>query len=283
MKWKEVNKWRLRHKRVLVVFISGESYLVTRDLVPTLERKIGLTLSPFLRERIRLLEESFISELWKYIPEEINRIATGASTTSQELETIARSNGLPVVSLDRVYLTNADGYLEVTRVTDPNTGELTISSRPGNPKLEDQISQLKGYSEVNLVDVGAFEGDTLLEVCSLLEENRITVKEVFLGYSSIAANEKVSETKEVTTLNLFEFYEWIELRDFFGIDGRRIADQPGCFIPYWENLTEWASIPGEYEKEVRALCQDYNKRLLSLLSKEDLVRIGEPIAYGGKK
>jgi hypothetical protein len=266
---------------VLIVFIFGETYLVTKDIVPTLERKIGITLSPFLREKIRILEDCFINELWRYIPEKINKISIDASTTSNELEVLIKKSNLPIISLDRVYLNNANEYLETTRITDQNTGEMTIASRPGNPSLEEQISKIKKYSEIGLVDVGAFGGDTLLEVCDLFEDNKINIEEIFLGYSDTKTNEKISKTRKVSTLNLFEFYEWIELRDLFGIDGRRIANQTDCFIPYWENLTEWANIAPKYEEQVKDLCKNYNNKLLGLLTKEDVKKIGKPVSYGG--
>ncbi len=198
-----------------------------------------------------------------------------------ELEAvISGSKKRPLISLDRVYVPNADGYLEITRVTDPLTNKVIIGERPGNPSLEVQFSSLQKYKEINLVDVGAFEGNTLLEICVFLEEKGLKIAEIFLGYSSLEAKEKIGYDKKVTALNLFQFYEWVELRDFFGIDGRRIAQKPGYFIPYWENLNSWASIPLQYEKEVKNLCLDFNKSLLDLLSKEGYAveKIGKPLS-----
>ena len=262
------------------VFIAGNSYVISKDLVPTLERKIGIDLSPFVRERIRLLEDFFLSKFWRYIPEDINKITTNAFTTSVELEAVIDERGLPLISLDRVYAPKADGYLEITRVTDPKTNKITIGERPGNPSLEVQFIPLQKYTEINLVDVGAFEGNTILELCDLLEKKGLKIAEIFLGYSSVEAKEKISRNKKVTVLNLFQFYEWVELRDFFGIDGRRIAERPDYFIPYWENLSSWASVPLQYKNEVKNLCLDYNKGLLQLLGSEGypIERIGKPIS-----
>ncbi len=226
------------------------------------------------------MEDFFLSKFWRYIPEEINKITTNAITTSAELEMVARARDLPLISLDRVYAPNADGYLEITRVTDPNTKKVTIGERPGNPSLEEQFMPLQKYKQINLVDVGAFEGNTLLEICDFLKEKGLDIAEIFLGYSSLEAREKIRRNNKVTVLNLFQFYEWVELRDFFGIDGRRVAQKPDYFIPYWENLNSWASIPLRYEWEVRSLCLDYNKGLLDLLNDEGCLveKIGKPIS-----
>jgi len=79
----------------------------------------------------------------------------------------------------------------------------------------------------------------------------------------------------------FEFYDWVELRDFFGIDGRLIQGDERTFIPYWENLSEWASIPLEHEQCAAALCKEYHNKLKKLLDKNghNTERIGKHIKY----
>ena len=209
----------------------------------------------------------------------MNQVASDALVTSQQLERQCQLRNLPVVSLDRVYLTDADAYLEVTRITDPVTGKITISSRPGQPSLDRQLDQLSQYRKIILTDVGAFGGETMLETCTLIEQRGIKIEEILLGYSSIEANANINNKRKMTALDLFEFYEWIELRDFFGIDGRRVADGSG-FIPYWEKPVEWASIPKPYEEAVKSLCQAYNSKLLTLLEENGCPteRIGQPLS-----
>ena len=74
----------------------------------------------------------------------------------------------------------------------------------------------------------------------------------------------------MSVLRTFNFYEWIELRDLFGIDGRATGILNGIrtFMPYWENLTQWASIPQCNEQKVAELCKYFNARLLAKLKKQ---------------
>jgi len=214
-------------------------------------------------------------------------VAIDANAVSMELETKTRRNGYPVISLDRVYLTNADGYLEVTRITNPKTGEVKVSERPGNRPLSEQINGLRKYDKIVLADVGAFEGGTLLEISEMLEKSGLKIEEIYLGFSSNEANRKINKSRKLTALNLFDFYEWIEIRDFFGIDGRNVGMDSGTrlYIPYWENLPKWASIPREKEQEVAELCRYYNGTLLDLLKQRgyDVRKIGKTIIYEGGK
>lgn len=269
-------------KQALVVF----TYLVTRDIVETLERKIDYNLTNKLRDEIRLLEVGFLSEFWQYLPSNLNKEAISASSISRQIGLLVNKSSLPVVSLDRVYLADADYYLEITRLTNPNTGEVTISQRPGNETLERQIEGLKDYKNIILADVGAFEGDTLIKICELIEDQGIVIDEIILGVSSNKANNKINNNRKLTSLNLFDFYEWIEMRDLFGIDGRSVGMKDGKrqYIPYWENLSGWASISKENESEVVNLCKKYYNQLKEMLIQEkfDFGKIGIPIKYGGE-
>jgi len=266
--------------KALVVF----TYLVTKDLVYTLERKFGFPLEDATRDKIFSLEKNFLQEFWKYIPDSLEKVELDASFVSQKLEDVLAQKSYPVISLDRIYF-SALRSLEVTRLTNPVTGEVNLASRPGSKVLEEQIEQIK-EQEVVLTDVGAFDGGTILKVVSLLENNGTNVAEIVLGISSTKAYERLQGLNKVTTLNLFDIFEWIELRDLFGIDGRNVDFDRGSrlFIPYWENLSQWASISGKDELSVKKLCKEYNQALVGLLWQEgfNLNKIGIPVKYGGK-
>lgn len=260
------------------------TYLVTKDIAETLERKYSFRLESNIKEEIKQLEDNFLSDFWKYIPENLNKTTISTSEISSELENKARRNGYPIVSLDRIYFTNADKYLEVTRLTNPKTGEVKIAERPGNNSLEKQIEDLKKeYDKVVLADVGAFEGGTLLEVCNKLEKEGIEIEEIYLGISSNEANRKINNNRKLSALRLFDFYEWVEMRDFIGIDGRNVGLESDVrtFIPYWENLAAWASIPKENEQNVSKLCKKYNKNIVGLLWQGcyELNKIGKPVKF----
>jgi len=262
------------------------TYLITKDLVETLERKFRFNLTSKLKRGLKKLENEFILDLLCLLPRS-NNVSMETSGVSKQLELLVKRSGLPIVSLDRVYVTNADQYLEVTRMTDQKTGEVKITERPGELNLPDQVSRLKSYNEIVLADVGAFEGETLSEVCELIESQGIRISEICLGFAGRQGYEKINKKRKVTSLNLFNFYEWIELRDFLGIDGRNfgVSKEGRIFAPYWENLCGWASISRTNRKKVEQVCRSYNCQVIGRLWQEgyDVSKIGKPTKFGGKK
>lgn len=232
------------------------------------------------------VEGDFLSCFWKYINPELRNFEIRAPEISGLMDKEASCRGYPVISLDRIYVTNADGYVEVTRITDPVTGRSVIGERPGSRSINEQAEGIRGYGEVVLADVGAFEGKTIIEVCSLLEKNGVTVREILLGISSRDANSKMNSARKVNSIYTFdELYEWIELRDLLGIDGRNVGMKNGerIYIPYWENLPGWASIPEENQEDVKDICMYYNGEISGILEKEGFgtERIGKPVKMGG--
>lgn len=252
---------------------------MTKDIVETLERKIGLNVQD--KCAIKQLENDFLERFWEFIPGYIDKVAIDASSVDTRL--LFKKNQ-KIISLDRIYFPRADQYLEVTRVTDPSTGNYQVRERPGARPLDDQIKSLK-YNKISLADVGAFDGTTMLRVCEAVEKNGIEIEDIYLCFSSNSANKSINSSRTLKVLMLFEFYEWIELRDLLGIDGRNTFMMGGdrFFIPYWENLEAWASIPKKYEKNVERLCKEYNQKILDILKEEnvDISRIGKTMIYKG--
>lgn len=263
------------------------TYLVTKDLVETLERKIGYKLKEDSKTKIKILEDEFITEFWPFIPNNLSKLAISALEVSERLNSITKESKYPIISLDKVYITSADEYLEVTRITDPITGKIKIAGRSGNKSLEEQINKLRNYNKMVLADVGAFEGDTLLDITKRLEMMGVNIEKIYLGFSDNRAYKKINSSKKLYCLYRFDFYEWIELRDLFGIDGRNVESCDGIkrFIPYWENLVGWASISKENELNVAILCKYYNNKLLEILQEGlvDINRIGLIVKYRGDK
>lgn len=240
-----------------------------------------------LRRDIKELEDEFVEEFKRYVPQNTDySVLNAQDVTSQIIEQL-RARSLPIISLDRVYVPKADIFLEVTRQTDQETGEISITERPGSSPLAKQIATAGKYGEAILVDVGAFEGSTLMSICGLLNQTGINIEEIVLGISSKEANRKLNNTRKVTSLNLFDFYEWIELRDLLGIDGRNTGIRKGKreFMPYWENLCKWASISLENKDGAEKLCKYFNSLLIGRLWQEgyDLAKIGRPVKYLGAK
>lgn len=245
------------------------TYLVSKDLALTLERRLGYKLNEGQKVAIDALEDRFLQEFWAYVPANIIKESVSADALSKLLQYLLSQENLPVVTLDDVYVnpSKVNGFFSVTRLTDPKTYETKIGSRPGAPSLEEQISKLaskyKG-KEIALADVGAFEGNTLVDVISMLEKASIKIPKVYLGVWGTQAINKVNgAVKQTVALRTYDLFEWIELRDFFGIDGRKT--ESGKIIPYWENLEKWASIVPENVQQVRELCQKYNGLLNDIL------------------
>jgi len=273
----------LRYKKVLIVFIP-KTYLITKDLVRTLEVKVGYTLKDAVKEAIVSLEDEFVYEFSMFIP---SNVRLEVLTVVQIRESINRMlNGGSILSLDRIYFEEADFYLDITRQTDSISGKISIDSRFGSSPLEQQIGNINGEKPVTLVDVGVFDGDTLLKTYSLLERFGVDIERVVLGVASEKGFKKVNSLRTVGVGRIFDFYEWIELRDLFGIDGRSVASRSKRkFIPYWENLSDWASIQEKDCKEARNFCMEFNKRLKNILRQNgyDISQIGECVTYRGKK
>ncbi|MEK6916635.1 MAG: hypothetical protein AABW92_02725 [Nanoarchaeota archaeon] len=126
------------------------------------------------------------------------------------------------------------------------------------------------------------------EIYKLLKDRQIEVSEIYLGVCNGKSYPKLNSDIEITVASgTFNFKEWIELRDLVGIDGRIVdceTDGQRRFIPYWENLGQWASIPEKSINPVREICLSYNERIMSMLENDglDIGRIGKKVSYGGK-
>jgi len=256
--------------------------------VETLENKLGYVLVKNLKKELKCLEDEFLLKFWEYIPGEVEKKVFDVYEISLSLNDVVPRD-IFILSLDRVYFRNADFYLDITRITDSLDGRISLGERPGSKPLAEQVKELKSCGELSLVDVGSFNGFTINEICRLLEENNITVKEVYVAFSNYKSGTITKSGRKLTSLYRYNFFDWIELRDLFGIDGRIIKqrnDKIREFIPYWENICEWASIPSEYEHDAIRLCKLYNTRLLSVLQDfgYDISKIGKHIRFiGGKK
>lgn len=266
---------------MLIVF----TYLITNDIIETLENK-GFCLPQKNKTEILCLETDFLNEFWQFVPEDCAKTSLNCSDLRKQLKLKRFEDFFPCVSLDPIYAQdNIIAYLSVTRITNPATGEKSIGSRPGTKPIERQIKEISEIcSRINLVDCGAFEGDTLLEIIRLLEQQKISVEKIYLAVSSYLARDKISQKSEVITNNLFNFKEWVELRDLLGIDGRKVSETDNAFIPYWENLEEWASIPKENVRIVKQLCKQYNSSLIRILERTngDIDKIGKLVSYTGR-
>ncbi|MGC8670124.1 MAG: hypothetical protein ACP5TL_03170 [Candidatus Micrarchaeia archaeon] len=270
--------------------VKDGTYLITNDLVLKTESVVG-PLPERLKAELKSLGDEFVKEFWHTagIPESVATFELDGNNIRDELEGLLRETNYPIVSLDRVYITpKTPGvvfYIDVTRLTDPNTGTVKLAPRPGKKPIDEQIKELKNLvddSPVALVDIGVFEGNTLLTAIDAMRRGGVSISEIYLGVSSRGFESKVGGKSKVSIANMFDLFEWIELRDLVGMDGRKVGlDQNGVleYMPYWEDLEEWASVPKENVSATKRLCIKYYNRITDILAKEgyDIKAFGKPV------
>ncbi len=280
-----------------------KTYLVTKDLVETLRNKYVLEIPDTLAIQVRGIENEFLKKFWETIdlPESVEKKTVDAQELarmlSEKLTGLLRCESKCndyYISMDRIYLPEAPAFLEVTRITNRETGKYEIGPRAGCGPLNAQIASmgLDRGSKITLADVGAFSGGTLNKICFMFEQQGITISNICLGVANSAiATIEDSGIKDTLTVALwFDFYEWIELRKLL-IDGRLVGvrnDGIREYIPYYlGDLEDWASIPADKVEETAELCKTYSERLICLLreygtsEREIKERIGVPVKMTG--
>jgi hypothetical protein len=286
-----------------------DNYVITGDLVEVLIYKYGVkevAQIPELASEISQLEADFINSYAKVIPSRFQIVTLAAKGLIERIEEEVRkveeaSPNTFILGLDKVYLRNRDLYLEVTREVDPSTGAKIskITNRFGTPPREDQfrtvelaLSARDGKKDgVVLVDVGVFDGETLKTVIEEMSKYDIPLKGIILGISKYGGKENLEKSfgDRVKVIRPIDFTEWIELRDLFLIDGRKVPeeytrDNVRRFVPYTENLVEWASIDKGRVDDAKKVCLQFNEKLGGLLAKYNVYirSFGEFIPIGQK-
>lgn len=171
------------------------------------------------------------------------------------------------ISLDRVYVKNADYYLDVTRLVDrdrqPVDSDIKIGNRPENRKsffqqVEECVEKMPNIKIV-LLDDGTFKGDTVTDVLDALEDRGIIVDEVRLGICKGEGEQKIIRWQWPKDVDPPEAYrigwiktagtcppllDWVCERDFFpGVPlcGRAVGKKTAKTQPPQPILTS----PGE--------------------------------------
>ncbi len=283
------------------------TYIVTKDLASTLVHRCGIgevESNEGLRNRIAALEVSFIEKFATLVPKGkemiILPIEEIADAVKLRIMSIPTGNKGMVVTLDPLFLKDADAILSITRQMNPDTRINKMGSRYGTPDVDEQIREIemklaardRKAEGITLVDIGSFSGTTLKELVRMLKTRGIHVRAIILGLSSEKVKDtlrKASEGIGVYVTHQRDFFEWLELRDLFLIDGRNVPREYNNgenrgFIPYTENLAEWASIPDNNIQDCIRLCRRYNAELLTVLKEtgSDTSRIGVHIPLRGQ-
>lgn len=255
--------------------------MVTKDIVPTLENRYKKIIRNETKTKIRKLEEEFLNEFWQYVPENVAKESLDAEELSRQLAERIAGERNPVITLDDVYVKpgKTAGYLSVCRIIDSNGNIIGLGARPGDESLNEQLKDLsEKFEKVALVDVGSFCGDTMVEVIKLLRDAGVEISRVYLGVWGKDAINKINGSAPASAEKTYKFYEWIELRDLLGVDGRKTED--GQIIPYWNEPVKWASIPEENKEGVKDLCLNYNKKLLEILDEQLYIFDMDGTLYG---
>ena len=186
--------------------------------------------------------------------------------------------GLPVVSLDRVYL-KQEFHIDSSRGVDkennelPGMGERRGDLGDGHTFIAHQLSLLEqsGLRDVALADDVIFEGELIEHVIVMLAKRGITVRKVFAG---VGVGRGVSRIKNMGSIEVDcvryypEVMDQICERDFYpGVpcSGRtlttydfgrnRVASYTG--VPYlypFGRPVEWASIPPDRAADFSRFC-----------------------------
>ena len=290
--------------------MQNETYVLTMDVPETLARKYGITealVNPDLRERLETVQEVFAASYQAVMPDGVNTrlFYTGGMTEqlTAAAEKMRSAIGNPiVVSLDHVYDTKADFHLEITRETNPMTGQKKLANRFGTPPINEQFKTLRRLSRkrgansdgVLLTDVGSFEGGTLGEVTKRLETYGIPLQGVVIGLTSSVGMSTLTAKfgEKIQMLEVIpSMFEWVEVRDLILIDGRKVPQiytQDGVrrYIPYIDNLRDWATLRTQAQQDLAArLCNTAYSEVITLLREtgaNTTARIGEFVHLGQK-
>lgn len=251
----------------------GDDYLLSEGISALLSERYGLELSPETKAEIGSIERGFSEELRGHVPAGLDYHVLGADEIRAGMQRITRDETLPLVSLDDVYFTGmAHGMLSVTRLTsteDPDRYE--IGPRPGAASLDEQVDQVMTTTgrRIALIDVGAFNGDTIHDQAKVLTERYgMRIEAVYVSIANASAQNGLP----MQAARRFDFHDWVENRDLIGFDGRKpLGEQAGegyPIMPYFEHLEEWASLPAA--NGLAATCVAYRDRMIDALERDGI-------------
>jgi hypothetical protein len=186
---------------------------------------------------------------------------------------LMKSTQLPVVSLDRRYLRDADEYLDISRAVGLDFSDAGYDTRANADPMNDQISRLGSKyagKEIVLADDVLFSGEMIFTLRSQLESQGVSVPSFMCGIAIGEGEEKLRTFgMEVGSVVTFpDVDDEICERDFTVLpgSGRKIFGSEMSAL-YFEDQygrpEQWASIPTEFASD---FC------LASLIRNRQLVR-----------
>jgi len=257
-----------------------KDYIFTKDVVNLFTNRYGLNLNINQVGKIQKLENEFIDSIRDYLPR-------GYQIKVLDKLKFNEFNNENLLFLDDVYFNKKGEEISVTR-TIPfeklgKNDAVKILPRFGSESLDIQISKLQ-KKEYSVVDCGVFSGHTLYDLISEFRDKGIKINKAYLGVcnknsiieikgkSYLAKVDNTSVEKKASDLELiipdegiFDFGEWIELRDMLGFDGRSVYSTNRTFKCYSTDLHEHASIDRENEDSVVNISNLYHNKIMNVV------------------
>jgi hypothetical protein len=260
-------------------------YLITKDIPQLLQNRHGLKLTDAEIEALNGLQDEFIARIKPYLSEDqklrvIENVAVDTRSVARPL------------FLDDVHFRTTGESLSFTRSLPledlaNNSRSKRISPRHGALSLDEQMERLE-HKDYTLVDVGIFTGETVVKLVDDLREHGITANKAVVavcnknyldcgGGKNYLKEELADGSKRTTGIEvvvpdsgIFNFGEWMELRDIVGFDGRSVRSEGRTFAAYITNLAEHASIKPKNCDLVGKISETYFERMLGVLRQRDL-------------
>lgn len=180
----------------------------------------------------------------------------------QGLNGLVKNSSVPVVSLDRAYISpkqsNLIGFLDATRTVDSNLNNTGLGSRALEITLERQIGQLatkQAGKVIALADDVIFEGKTMLQLVQKLRSKEVAVDAIYSGIT-IKEGKELLEQNGIRVDSLIVYDQVIDEiceRDFVVgspysgrsvVNGKGVVEGAPYLYPFGKPV-EWASIPSE--------------------------------------
>lgn len=188
----------------------------------------------------------------------------------QGLRKFVRESPLPVVSLDRAYLSSSDkllGFLDATRTVDSQLQNTGLGSRATELSLQRQIGKLAvqaNGSPIALLDDVVFEGKTVLSIIEEFRRRGVAVDRVYAGIT-LQEGKELLEANGVRVESVIDPYKQVidEVceRDFrvgVPLSGRTIVSggqtTGAPYLKPFGKPEEWASIPTDKVQEFSLFC-----------------------------
>ncbi len=234
-----------------------KDYVFTKDAVKLFTNRFGLRLSEKDSNQIDKIEDELIADVSPYLTQEY-RITVLPNPNAPLTENRA-------LYLDDVHFGRPNTSFSVTRTLPfEDLGNRfkseKILQRAESDSLEAQVRRLK-HRNYDVVDIGIFSGKTMLEQLNLLRNQGINIDCLVVALAGRNALQSANgrqylidpHTKESTgievkvpTERIFDWGEWIEVRDLIGLDGRSIKSAGRTYECYSTCLNEQASIPDRH-------------------------------------